>query len=336
MASKTIARHVCGLTAWFRIPEQGMANYEVLSQASAVLLRHRRKNLLLTSAHVVAPWDWRHYFPQDWISFVAPEHCRYTLEVRDQASGAVVKTVRLDAATLESHPSRDVAKLCLGAEVEKDLLLAPASIKEGEVVGGEGADHHHPSQQQQQQQQQQHCYGMRPVELARDELSLWQPVAVAGHSVIEHHRCEGEGGGVGREVDLEELFGDAGSEGSDVDDDDDDDDDDGLRPQMPQVFLDCSFCAHTGPQTFVQTPEVLVDGMCGGGIFTFLDDGDSGSGSGDGAAVCHGIVEGIVPANTPHDLAGCAAFVEAAELRAWLATAAPCAAPDAAPQHDGR
>eukprot|EP00592_Proboscia_alata_P021835 CAMPEP_0194422630 /NCGR_PEP_ID=MMETSP0176-20130528/21927_1 /TAXON_ID=216777 /ORGANISM="Proboscia alata, Strain PI-D3" /LENGTH=212 /DNA_ID=CAMNT_0039231459 /DNA_START=36 /DNA_END=671 /DNA_ORIENTATION=+ len=35
----------------------------------------------VTSSHVVSPWMWSGYYPQDWIQNVTQEHCVYSLEV---------------------------------------------------------------------------------------------------------------------------------------------------------------------------------------------------------------------------------------------------------------
>ena len=193
-------RRVCGLTAWFRIPEQGMARFDVLSQASAVAFREEDSNgaqlFFLTSAHVVQPWQWPHYYPQDWISYVKPEHCMYTLETRDDASGEVLQTYQLRVDSLLAHPSRDVAKLSLLEPSDELQLLG---LSDGGGSGGDGQP-------------------MRPVRLATDQLSRGQPVAVAGHEVVSDDKDEGgeeEGdNGDSREVDLEQQFGSSRSSSS--------------------------------------------------------------------------------------------------------------------------
>jgi len=43
--------------------------------------RHRPKVHCVASSHVLAPWRWKQYYSQDWISHVKPEHCTYSLEV---------------------------------------------------------------------------------------------------------------------------------------------------------------------------------------------------------------------------------------------------------------
>lgn len=37
----------------------------------------------VAASHVLAPWMWKDYYPQDWLSQVRQEHCSYTLEIYD-------------------------------------------------------------------------------------------------------------------------------------------------------------------------------------------------------------------------------------------------------------
>jgi len=37
----------------------------------------------VAASHVLAPWLWKNYYPQDWLTQVNPEHCAYSLEVFD-------------------------------------------------------------------------------------------------------------------------------------------------------------------------------------------------------------------------------------------------------------
>jgi len=48
----------------------------------------------VASSHVLAPWKWKNYYPQDWLSQVNEEHCSYSLEVYDSLQpqkGALAK-----------------------------------------------------------------------------------------------------------------------------------------------------------------------------------------------------------------------------------------------------
>ena len=41
----------------------------------------------MAAGHVLGPWRWEKYYPQDWLRQVGPEHCRYSLDVYDAAEG---------------------------------------------------------------------------------------------------------------------------------------------------------------------------------------------------------------------------------------------------------
>ncbi|KAK4527873.1 hypothetical protein GAYE_SCF46G5806 [Galdieria yellowstonensis] len=68
-------------TCWFRVPEQQMKEYEVLARGSGFIVRGKQSNMLwaLVSAHVAAPFLFRNYFPQDWLTFVHEKHCKHSL-----------------------------------------------------------------------------------------------------------------------------------------------------------------------------------------------------------------------------------------------------------------
>jgi hypothetical protein len=74
----TTPRRVLALTSWFKIPEQGMKRFEVLSQASAVSIAMKpgTSPMFLTTSHSTSPWDWTVYYPQEWLTFVKPEHAK--------------------------------------------------------------------------------------------------------------------------------------------------------------------------------------------------------------------------------------------------------------------
>ena len=48
---------------------------------------HRPRAHCVAAGHVLGPWRWEKYYPQDWLRQVGPEHCRYSLDVYDAAEG---------------------------------------------------------------------------------------------------------------------------------------------------------------------------------------------------------------------------------------------------------
>lgn len=65
---------VLSLLTYFRLPEQGMREYDILSRSSATLIELKTTNGnkfgFLGPAHVTQPWEYRHYYNLDWLSFV--------------------------------------------------------------------------------------------------------------------------------------------------------------------------------------------------------------------------------------------------------------------------
>lgn len=62
----------------------------------------RPKVHVVCSSHVLSPFLWKDYYPQDWLSRVRQEHCSYTLEVYD--------------SDREENPEEPLAKLALNSE----------------------------------------------------------------------------------------------------------------------------------------------------------------------------------------------------------------------------
>ena len=154
-----------------------MEGFEILSRASAFLVRadtdfmkkHRRDDFpvahsstyaarsagknglrflpshhVVTSSHVVSPWKWPRYYPDEWLQFVKEEHTHYTLEIRDDA-GVFISQVECNPVTYH-HANKDLAVLHLADEVENlsfleevgyeyTDLLAPKMSKDLAVPG---------------------------------------------------------------------------------------------------------------------------------------------------------------------------------------------------------
>ena len=44
---------------------------------------HRPLAHVVTSSHVLSPWLWKNYYPQEWLTVVTQEHVRYSVDVFD-------------------------------------------------------------------------------------------------------------------------------------------------------------------------------------------------------------------------------------------------------------
>ena len=76
---------------------------------------------IVTSSHVVSPWKWPRYYPEEWLQFVTEEHTHYTLEIRDD-TGVFISQVECNPVTYH-HANKDLAVLHLADEQENLSLL---------------------------------------------------------------------------------------------------------------------------------------------------------------------------------------------------------------------
>ena len=146
------------ISTWFRVPEEGMADFEILCRASAFLVRSKNpqypaKFHLLTASHIVAPWRFPKYYPDEWLRYVNQNHTQYTLEIRDD-HGVMLGTSSILAST-HHHSSRDLAVLHLEDEASADQIftmhgveyqnISQRQLVEGEVIEFHGHDVEIPS-----------------------------------------------------------------------------------------------------------------------------------------------------------------------------------------------
>jgi hypothetical protein len=162
--------HACiSLTAWFKSAALGVHAYEVLSRASAFLAVRSGELYLVSSAHVTHPFAYPHFFPEkDWLSALNADDLRYSLEVRDAATGGALHTARLPALRpLARHPRADVSAVALpagGGGGGGGALLA--------ALGGGAAS--------------------APRMLARARPADGAPLTVHGHSLVPRSGAGGE------------------------------------------------------------------------------------------------------------------------------------------------
>jgi hypothetical protein len=93
-----------------------MKQMEILCRGSAFLIPVKDKSNklgksfhLVTCSHIVAPWKWRNYYPQDWVQAVNQSHTYYTAELRHE-DGVFATQIELLPRTFH-HRKRDLAIL---------------------------------------------------------------------------------------------------------------------------------------------------------------------------------------------------------------------------------
>mmetsp|Transcript_10674 Transcript_10674/g.25694 ORF Transcript_10674/g.25694 Transcript_10674/m.25694 type:complete len:489 (-) Transcript_10674:123-1589(-) len=312
------------LSVYFKQPDLGMKDYEILSRASAFLLAvdpapasgesdgpyaHLAKNErdrtlklhkqaskytpaghpgdqrtldqlgwlefaprevrpmvhCVCSSHVLAPYLWKDYYPQDWLKKVRQEHCAYSLEVFDN-DPETMKTVSLGKFALNPYPihhpeGKDIALIHLKQEdqtlkmLTEDLGLEILRLRDLDEIYDKGD------------------------EVAFDGYVVAE-VNQADSETFEGRKCSNAS---------QETFVDDNAST----DNNGENDDRVFYPYNESGKL--SF--HTRDRFFATTPEPLPEGLCGGPV---LDSNEM---------VC-GIVEGIVSKDHKNkDIAGSAALM---------------------------
>jgi hypothetical protein len=86
-------RSVLSVSSHFKVPEQGMKEYEMLSRGTAFCLslpgppRAPSKLVLVTCSHVLAPYKWRQHFKEPWLEFVKDEHVECRIQAWKEEEG---------------------------------------------------------------------------------------------------------------------------------------------------------------------------------------------------------------------------------------------------------
>ena len=81
---------------------------------------------LLTASHVVAPWRWPKYYPEDWLQHVNEKHTTYTAELRHE-DGVFATQCELRPVSYH-HKTRDLALLHFENEDEVIELLESVGL----------------------------------------------------------------------------------------------------------------------------------------------------------------------------------------------------------------
>mmetsp|Transcript_105421 Transcript_105421/g.157820 ORF Transcript_105421/g.157820 Transcript_105421/m.157820 type:complete len:456 (-) Transcript_105421:276-1643(-) len=289
------------LSVYFKQPDLGMKDYEILSRASAFLLsvdppelqkgagpyghleaneRNRKLKMhqmehgytpaggperelkdlgwlefaprearptvhCVCSSHVLAPFLWKDYYPQNWLNKVKQEHCVYSLEVIDAENpGVALGKVALNPYPIHHPEGRDVALIHLKQEEENLKILKNLGV---DVL---------------------YLRDLDDIYEKHDEVTF------EGYVVAEPNRADSQ--------DFDRKPGSSEEEDTRI-----------FYPYKETGRL--SF--HARDRFFAETPEPLPEGLCGGPVLA--KDG----------SVC-GIVEGIVDKGHQNkEIAGSAAFM---------------------------
>ena len=237
---------------------------------------------VVCSSHVVAPYLWKNYYPQEWLSKVREEHCKYTLEVYDTtelppllASSSLLSS---SSSSLVSSP-KPMVQLELNSQPfhhpegrDMALLHFREENEALKILKGLGLDILHLRDNQ------------KPFR--KDE-----QVVFDGFRVTERNLSDSQAFDNNTNKDEENVKTDDDSSSTNTDVVDDDD----QRIFHPHRETG-TLAFHLDDRFLATTAEPLSEGMCGCPVLD--QDGD-----------CCGTVEGIVPLDNPNkDIAGTAAF----------------------------
>lgn len=150
-------RYALSISSWFCIPDQGMKDLEMLSRASAFLVKAKnrlhdfgqKKTMsderkikylslkdsayhIVTSSHVIAPWRYPKYYSQEFIKYVNETHTYYTIELRNEDGTFITQTELIPRSF--HHSERDVAILHMDDESNAMKTLESLELQTLELL----------------------------------------------------------------------------------------------------------------------------------------------------------------------------------------------------------
>jgi hypothetical protein len=252
---------------------------------------------VVASSHVLSPFLWKDYYPQDWLSKVRQEHCRYSLEV-----------VQHNEAQ-QQHDDND-ADVATTAKKQQQLLPA-TNTKSLAKLSLNSTPYHHPEGRD---------VALLHFEQEESSLKILKNLGVKILHLRDADKLFEQGeemfydGYVVSEVGMMSSSKTDGSSTDDVsssDDSDEDSDEDASNEEDVRIFQEYKdqghLTLHTNDRFFATSSKgPLPEGVCGAPV---LDKDDN---------VC-GVVEGYVRLThkDPH-LAGSVAFLPSYSMAAFV------------------
>jgi hypothetical protein len=270
---------------------------------------------VVTASHVVAPWLWPKYYPDEWLQHVNESHTHYTVELRDEDGVFVTQSECFPVSY--HHQSRDLAVLHLEDEKTNIDMLREMEYEIPQLMMPPLAN--------------------TEVDIAADDVGSDGEENTPAGDLYSYIRSDGYGGKlqfVGHNVtDVSDIGGLGGTlSGMRAMGD--------QRKPIPQRTLG-ALHGRTNAQIFCSTSVPLTDGMCGGPVLWDAKGGravevdaaaeadsagkgsvvseSSGASANDKSEVIVGMVEGIVPLDYQDKaMRGLAVFVESPIIHDFL------------------
>lgn len=312
-----VRKSAVSISTWFSIPEQGMLDKEILCRASAFLVHSKNKTYptkfhVVTASHVIAPWRFPKYYPDDWLKFVNQNHTYYTLEVRDE-NGLICGTTELLPTSFHHH-TRDVAILHIDDEVKalqifeefgvdsQELLQRDLIV--GEALQFHGHDVSMPSSLSEENgNKNSNGNSGTSSSSAGDNHDSDKSVQNSQGKNSQRQYNESESAATDDESSSDDSLPNYSNDPKGVEDE---------REPKPLLVYG-NFAVATARQYFAKTIPVLTYGMCGGPVTATSSSTLNANGvkkTTYTSSVC-GMLEGIVPLNSVDaEYRGLAAFVD--------------------------
>jgi hypothetical protein len=85
---------------------------------------------IVCSSHVISPYLWKDYYPQDWLSHVRQEHCTYSLEVYDpEKPDDALANLALNSEPFHHPEGRDIALIHFREEQSSLQVLKSLGVE---------------------------------------------------------------------------------------------------------------------------------------------------------------------------------------------------------------
>lgn len=149
IASSPLYRFSVGLESWFRLPEHGMTQHEILSRGSSIITsvsgcssNNGSALRIVTTAHVTHPWLYRRFYAgqhYDWLDALYQQAVHVKLTIRQPITGSIVHTIPL--AQPQLHPDLDLVVYQLEQPHHESILLEQCGCIPLKFASGEHKHH---------------------------------------------------------------------------------------------------------------------------------------------------------------------------------------------------
>jgi hypothetical protein len=84
---------------------------------------------VVAASHVLAPWQWKDFYPHDWLQVVRQEHCTYSVEVYEPETGEALAKFALNPYAIHHPQNIDVAIIHIKQEEENLKIMKDIGVE---------------------------------------------------------------------------------------------------------------------------------------------------------------------------------------------------------------